>query len=212
MTLSVPLRRRWALALLAGVLLSACVADGAPSATVPELRAVQVRVDDAVRGEDWVAARSGIDELVALAEAAGGDGRLPTSQVADVVTAAEALAVTLPGEPAADEAGADAQPSASASATSSPSSPPASPAPSASAPTPTAPDKDKDKDIADLGSLPRGRAVLIASGAPPVLIETLPWMTGPHAGDVRASIAAHDPAAPVPPVHLVPAQPQLVDE
>ncbi|GAB3205331.1 Type IV secretory pathway, VirD4 component, TraG/TraD family ATPase [Marinactinospora thermotolerans DSM 45154] len=47
-------------------------------------------------------------------------------------------------------------------------------------------------DVADLGALPRGRAVLIASGAPPTLIRTVPWMAGPHAQAVKASIAAHE--------------------
>ena len=49
--------------------------------------------------------------------------------------------------------------------------------------------------VADLAHLPRGRAVLIASGAPATLVRTLPWMAGPHAAAVAASIRAHDPAA-----------------
>ena len=43
--------------------------------------------------------------------------------------------------------------------------------------------------------MPKGRAVVLASGARPTLIRTQPWMTGPHAEAVRASIAAHDPQA-----------------
>ena len=43
--------------------------------------------------------------------------------------------------------------------------------------------------------MPKGRAVVLASGARPTLIRTQPWMTGPHAAAVRASIAAHDPQA-----------------
>ncbi|SJM45324.1 conjugative transfer gene complex protein [Actinomycetales bacterium JB111] len=58
-------------------------------------------------------------------------------------------------------------------------------------------------DVAELAALPRGRAVLFASGTPPVLIETMPWMTGPYAEHVRASIAAHDPAQE--PLSTVPA-------
>lgn len=50
-------------------------------------------------------------------------------------------------------------------------------------------------DVAELAALPRGRAVLFASGAPPTLLETIPWMSGEHAEQVKASIAAHDPAA-----------------
>jgi type IV secretory pathway TraG/TraD family ATPase VirD4 len=48
-------------------------------------------------------------------------------------------------------------------------------------------------DVADLGAIPRGRAVVVASGAPPTLIETVPWMQGPHADAIRASIADHEP-------------------
>nr|WP_236900951.1 TraM recognition domain-containing protein [Cryobacterium arcticum] len=54
--------------------------------------------------------------------------------------------------------------------------------------------RERTLDIADLGALPRGRAIVFASGAPATLIETVPWMKGPHAEAVRASIAAHDPA------------------
>ncbi|PPK93166.1 TraM-binding TraD/TraG-like protein [Kineococcus xinjiangensis] len=55
--------------------------------------------------------------------------------------------------------------------------------------------RERILDVADLGSLPRGRAVVIASGAPPTLARTLPWSEGPHAAAVAASISAHDPAA-----------------
>ncbi|MFU8947698.1 type IV secretory system conjugative DNA transfer family protein [Mycetocola zhadangensis] len=55
--------------------------------------------------------------------------------------------------------------------------------------------RERTVDIADLGALPRGRAVVFASGAPATLVETVPWMRGPHADAVRASIKAHDPSA-----------------
>ena len=55
--------------------------------------------------------------------------------------------------------------------------------------------RERTLDVADLGALPRGRAVVFASGAPATLVETVPWMRGPQANAVRASIAAHDPAA-----------------
>lgn len=48
---------------------------------------------------------------------------------------------------------------------------------------------------ADLGSLPKGRAVVFASGARPVLIRTLRWMDGPHAAAISASIRAHNQRA-----------------
>ena len=50
-------------------------------------------------------------------------------------------------------------------------------------------------DIDELAAMPKGRAVVLASGARPTLIRTQPWMTGPHAADVEASIRAHDPQA-----------------
>lgn len=54
--------------------------------------------------------------------------------------------------------------------------------------------RDRTLDVADLGALPRGRAVVFASGAPATLVETVPWMNGPHAEKLRTSIAAHDPS------------------
>ncbi len=53
--------------------------------------------------------------------------------------------------------------------------------------------RERILDVADLASLPRGRAIVMASGARPTLIETQPWMTGPHADRIRKSITAHDP-------------------
>lgn len=55
--------------------------------------------------------------------------------------------------------------------------------------------RERILDVSDLQALPKGRAVVLASGARPTLITTSPWMTGPHAEAVKASIAAHDPAA-----------------
>lgn len=57
--------------------------------------------------------------------------------------------------------------------------------------------RERVLDVADLASLPKGRAVVLASGAPATLVRTLPWMTGPHAAAVTASIRAHDPAPEV---------------
>jgi type IV secretory pathway TraG/TraD family ATPase VirD4 len=57
------------------------------------------------------------------------------------------------------------------------------------------PRRERILDVSDLASMPRGRAVVFASGAPPVLIRTQPWMEGPNAEAIRASIRAHDPAA-----------------
>ncbi len=49
--------------------------------------------------------------------------------------------------------------------------------------------------VDDLGAMPKGRAVVLSSGSRPTLIRTQPWMAGPHAEKVKASIAAHDPQA-----------------
>ncbi len=48
-------------------------------------------------------------------------------------------------------------------------------------------------EVADLAALPRGRALLIPSGGKPVLIGTQPWMDGPHAPAITASLLRHDP-------------------
>ncbi|GAA4193450.1 hypothetical protein GCM10022219_15250 [Microbacterium oryzae] len=55
--------------------------------------------------------------------------------------------------------------------------------------------RERILDVADLAALPKGRAVVLASGSRPTLIRTVPWMVGPHAEAVTASIAAHDPQA-----------------
>ena len=36
---------------------------------------------------------------------------------------------------------------------------------------------------------------MLAAGAPPALVRTLPWMTGPRAAEVRLSLREHDPSA-----------------
>ena len=54
--------------------------------------------------------------------------------------------------------------------------------------------RERILDVSYLGAMPRFRAVLFASGAPPVLVRTLPWMDSPAAPAIRASIAAHDPS------------------
>jgi type IV secretory pathway TraG/TraD family ATPase VirD4 len=55
--------------------------------------------------------------------------------------------------------------------------------------------RERILDVADLAALPKGRAIVLASGSRPTLIRTVPWMSGPHAAAVTASIAAHDPQA-----------------
>jgi hypothetical protein len=41
--------------------------------------------------------------------------------------------------------------------------------------------------VSDLASLPRNRAIVFASGTRPMLIETTPWQTGPHAAEINAA-------------------------
>lgn len=51
-------------------------------------------------------------------------------------------------------------------------------------------------EVDDLAALPRGRAVVLASGVPAVLVETIPWMRSRHAAAIRASIADRQNPAP----------------
>lgn len=44
--------------------------------------------------------------------------------------------------------------------------------------------------VAELAALPRGRGLLLSSGNRPVLIAPVPWMDGPHAAAIEASLAA----------------------
>lgn len=53
--------------------------------------------------------------------------------------------------------------------------------------------KERIFDISNLAELDRGRAVVLASGAPATLVRTLPWYTGPHKEAVEASIKANSP-------------------
>ncbi|MFE3443269.1 type IV secretory system conjugative DNA transfer family protein [Nocardia sp. NPDC059180] len=44
-----------------------------------------------------------------------------------------------------------------------------------------------------LATLPRGRVIVFPSGAPPVLVRTVPWWEGEYADEVKNSIVEHDP-------------------
>ncbi|WP_434617467.1 type IV secretory system conjugative DNA transfer family protein [Arthrobacter sp. A5] len=62
--------------------------------------------------------------------------------------------------------------------------------------------KERIFDVSNLAELDRGRAVVLASGAPATLVRTMPWYTGPHKDAVQASIKKYSPrpeeeAAPV---------------
>lgn len=58
--------------------------------------------------------------------------------------------------------------------------------------------QEKILDVADLAALPRGRAVVLASGAPPALVRTLPWQASGHASAVRRSLAKFAPPEEMP--------------
>ena len=55
--------------------------------------------------------------------------------------------------------------------------------------------KERILEPDDLVSLERGRAVVFASGTRPVLVQTMPWMSGTHAGPIQASLRNHNPGA-----------------
>lgn len=57
--------------------------------------------------------------------------------------------------------------------------------------------RERILDVDDLAALPRGRAIVLASGSRPTLIRTVPWMVGEHAAAVQASIDAHTPTTPL---------------
>ncbi|MFL1376274.1 MULTISPECIES: type IV secretory system conjugative DNA transfer family protein [unclassified Nocardiopsis] len=54
-------------------------------------------------------------------------------------------------------------------------------------------DRQRTMEVSDLGSMPPGRAVVIASGTPPTLVETVPWMSGKHKEKVLSSLKTYEP-------------------
>lgn len=55
--------------------------------------------------------------------------------------------------------------------------------------------RERVLEVSDLGSMPPGRALVLASGTKPVLVETIPWWEGQHAREVKASLSKYDPGA-----------------
>lgn len=53
--------------------------------------------------------------------------------------------------------------------------------------------RERILSVDELAALPKGRAVVLSAGNRPTLVRTVPWMTGPHAGAIAASIEKHDP-------------------
>jgi type IV secretory pathway TraG/TraD family ATPase VirD4 len=54
--------------------------------------------------------------------------------------------------------------------------------------------REKILDVADLGALPTGRIVVMASGARPTLAKPTPYWEQPYAKAIEASRRAHDPS------------------
>jgi type IV secretory pathway TraG/TraD family ATPase VirD4 len=48
-------------------------------------------------------------------------------------------------------------------------------------------------DASDLARMPRGRALVQVSGAGSVLVQTMPWWQGPHAAEIKDSLAKYAP-------------------
>ena len=48
-------------------------------------------------------------------------------------------------------------------------------------------------DVDELAALPRGRGALLSSGNKATMLRTVPWMDGPHAAAVRASLSRREP-------------------
>jgi len=57
--------------------------------------------------------------------------------------------------------------------------------------------REKILEVAELADMPRGRAIMLSSGSRAALLRTVPWYQGPKITTeaIKASIAAHDPAA-----------------
>ena len=54
--------------------------------------------------------------------------------------------------------------------------------------------REKILDVAELGALPTGRIVVMASGARPTLAKPTPYWEQPYAKAIEASRQAHDPS------------------
>ncbi|MEU4932139.1 TraM recognition domain-containing protein [Streptomyces yokosukanensis] len=55
--------------------------------------------------------------------------------------------------------------------------------------------RERVLQVSDLGAMPPGRALVLASGTKPVLVETIPWWEGPYAAEVQTSLRKYDPGA-----------------
>lgn len=55
--------------------------------------------------------------------------------------------------------------------------------------------RERIMEASHLNALPRGRAIVLASGAPSTMVRTIPWTATSHKDAIVASIKAHDPGA-----------------
>ena len=62
--------------------------------------------------------------------------------------------------------------------------------------------KERIFDVSNLVELDRGRAVVLASGAPATMVRTMPWYTGSHKEAVEASITTYSPQPQEEPVSV----------
>lgn len=53
--------------------------------------------------------------------------------------------------------------------------------------------RERVLEVSDLGAMPPGRALVLASGTPPALVATIPWWETEHADAISASLATHNP-------------------
>ncbi|ASF06414.1 hypothetical protein NBRGN_069_00230 [Nocardia brasiliensis NBRC 14402] len=67
----------------------------------------------------------------------------------------------------------------------------------------------KTFSVQGLAQLPRGRVIVFPSGAPPVLVRTVPWWEGEYAAEVKESISHHDPQRKTEIGDLMPGKPSL---
>lgn len=58
--------------------------------------------------------------------------------------------------------------------------------------------RERILDASALAEMPRGRAVILGAGSRATLVKTIPWMNGPHAAAISASVAAHEPSGLTP--------------
>jgi len=85
-------------AVLAGSALTGCSDDSAPAESAPELANRLDKVDAAIAGEDYPAARTAVESLVAAAARAQVAGKVSEDQADRILAAAQALLRQIPAD------------------------------------------------------------------------------------------------------------------